>query len=168
MDLIGARPDYSVELAAGAVAEFGAELVLEQREFLDQCVEGLAHDGKVVCVRLALFAEMMKDKPWTPAALRAVGGTHGVGVTFLEETFGAATASPAAKPAASANWQADWDKVLAEAEGDIDALKAQVREQYEAAKRQALAELDAHRCAAERAATETSRVRFYTLQPENA
>jgi hypothetical protein len=35
------------------------------------------------------------------------------------------------------------DKVLAEAEGDIDALKAQVREQYEAAKRQALAELDA-------------------------
>jgi hypothetical protein len=35
------------------------------------------------------------------------------------------------------------DKVLAEAEGDIDALKAQVRAQYEAAKRQALAELDA-------------------------
>ena len=35
------------------------------------------------------------------------------------------------------------DNVLAEAEGDIDALKAQVREQYEAAKKQALAELDA-------------------------
>ncbi|HUO37864.1 MAG TPA: hypothetical protein VMU34_08495 [Mycobacterium sp.] len=35
------------------------------------------------------------------------------------------------------------DKVLAEAEADIDALKAQVREQYEAAKKQALAELDA-------------------------
>ncbi len=35
------------------------------------------------------------------------------------------------------------DHVLAEAEGDIDALKAQVREQFEAAKRQALAELDA-------------------------
>jgi len=33
---------------------------------------------------------------------------------------------------------------------------------------QPLADLDAQRCAAERAATETSRVRFYTLQPENA
>ena len=47
------------------------------------------------CVRLALFAEMMKDKDWTPAALKAVGGTAGVGVTFLEETFSAATAPPA-------------------------------------------------------------------------
>lgn len=33
---------------------------------------------------------------------------------------------------------------------------------------QPLAALDAQRCAAERAASETSRVRFYTLQPENA
>lgn len=33
---------------------------------------------------------------------------------------------------------------------------------------QPLADIDAQRCAAERAATETSRVRFYTLQPENA
>jgi formylglycine-generating enzyme required for sulfatase activity/tetratricopeptide (TPR) repeat protein len=38
---------------------------------------------------------MMKGKPWTPASLRAVGGTEGIGVTFLEETFGAATAPPA-------------------------------------------------------------------------
>lgn len=34
------------------------------------------------------------------------------------------------------------DKVLAEAENDIDALKAQVRAKFEAAKKQALAELD--------------------------
>ena len=38
-------------------------------------------------MRLALFAEMVKGKPWTPATLREVGGTEGVGVTFLEETF---------------------------------------------------------------------------------
>src|SRR5262249_24276281 len=50
--------------------------------------------GKVVCVRLALFAEMMKGKPWTPASLKAVGGTEGVGVAFLEETFSAASAPP--------------------------------------------------------------------------
>src|SRR5262249_43118069 len=45
-------------------------------------------------VRLALFAEMMKGKPWTPATLREVGGTKGVGVTFLEETFSASSSPP--------------------------------------------------------------------------
>jgi formylglycine-generating enzyme required for sulfatase activity len=54
----------------------------------------LSQDGKVICVRLALFAEMMKGKAWTPATLKEVGGTEGVGVTFLEETFSASTAPP--------------------------------------------------------------------------
>ena len=36
----------------------------------------------------------MKGKPWTPATLRQVGGTKGVGVTFLEETFGSTHANP--------------------------------------------------------------------------
>jgi serine/threonine protein kinase len=67
----------------------------EEQDFLSQAVSGLAQEGKVVCVRLALFAEMMKGKPWTPASLRAVGGAEGVGVTFLEETFSASTAPPA-------------------------------------------------------------------------
>ncbi len=71
-----------------------AELTKEQSDFLDQAVVGLAREGKVVCVRLALFAEMMKGRPWTPAALKAVGGAEGVGATFLEETFSAATAPP--------------------------------------------------------------------------
>src|SRR5205085_322739 len=66
----------------------------EQKAFLSQAVAGLARDGKVICVRLALFAEMMKGKPWTPASLKAVGGTEGVGLTFLEETFSADTAPP--------------------------------------------------------------------------
>jgi hypothetical protein len=54
----------------------------------------LADGGKVICVRLALFAEMVKGKPWTPATLKEAGGTEGVGVTFLEETFAASTANP--------------------------------------------------------------------------
>ena len=33
--------------------------------FLDQAVAGLARDGKIIPVRLALFAEMLKGKPWT-------------------------------------------------------------------------------------------------------
>ena len=66
----------------------------DQKKFVRQAVAGLAQEGKVISVRLALFAEMMKSKPWTPASLRDVGGAEGVGRVFLEETFSAATASP--------------------------------------------------------------------------
>ena len=59
---------------------------------------GLAQDGKVVSVRLALFAEMVKDKPWVPATLEEVGGTEGIGVNFLEETFSGRKANPEAPP----------------------------------------------------------------------
>lgn len=65
-----------------------------QATFLDRAIEGLTHEDKVVPVRLALFAEMLKGKPWTPIALRDVGGAAGVGVAFLEETFNARTANP--------------------------------------------------------------------------
>jgi serine/threonine protein kinase/formylglycine-generating enzyme required for sulfatase activity len=66
----------------------------EQNAFLDQAVAGLAQDGKVISVRLALFAEVVKGKQWTPATLRDVGGTEGVGISLLEETFTASTAPP--------------------------------------------------------------------------
>jgi serine/threonine protein kinase len=80
--------------AFGVLPESSSEMSKDQRHFLGQAVSGLAQEGKVICVRLALFAEMMKGKAWTPASLKAVGGTEGVGVTFLEETFSAATAPP--------------------------------------------------------------------------
>ena len=66
----------------------------DQAAFLDQAVSGLAQEGKVISVRLALFAEMVKGKPWTPATLKDMGGMEGVGITFLEETFAASTAPP--------------------------------------------------------------------------
>jgi hypothetical protein len=80
--------------AFGALPEGAAELSAEQVCFVEHSVEGLVQDGKVISVRLALFADMVKGRPWTPATYRAVGGTAGVGVTFLEETFSAATAPP--------------------------------------------------------------------------
>jgi serine/threonine protein kinase/formylglycine-generating enzyme required for sulfatase activity len=78
--------------AYGCLPEHPGPCTREQEAFLSQAVAGLAQDGKVVPVRLALVAEMVKGKPWTPATLKAVGGTAGVGVTFLEETFTAPTA----------------------------------------------------------------------------
>jgi hypothetical protein len=91
--------------ARKVLAEFGrafgrlpanlAELTAEQAGFLDRSVAGLARDGKVISVRLALFAEMVKRKPWVPATLKEVGGTEGIGVAFLEETIGAPSGNPA-------------------------------------------------------------------------
>ena len=80
--------------AFGALPDGPGNLAREQRHFVEQAVSGLAQEGKVICVRLALFAQMMKDRPWTPASLRGVGGALGVGATFLEETFSAAGAPP--------------------------------------------------------------------------
>lgn len=71
-----------------------AQLTADQKGFIAESIDGLSEDGKVICVRLALFAEMMKGKSWTPATLKEVGGAKGVGVTFLEETFSASTAPP--------------------------------------------------------------------------
>jgi serine/threonine protein kinase/formylglycine-generating enzyme required for sulfatase activity len=80
--------------ALGALPDGPGDTSKPQKAFLEQAISGLAQEEKVICVRLALFAEMMKGKPWTPATLKEVGGTEGVGVTFLEETFSAGTAPP--------------------------------------------------------------------------
>jgi serine/threonine protein kinase/formylglycine-generating enzyme required for sulfatase activity len=80
--------------AFGVLPENSTSVSNEQKRFLQQAVSDLAQENRVICVRLALFAEMMKGKPWTPASLKEVGGTAGVGVSFLEETFSATTAPP--------------------------------------------------------------------------
>jgi hypothetical protein len=94
--------------ARKVLAEFGrafghlpgdlSRLTSAQETFLERAIEGLTHEDKVVPVRLALFAEMVKGKPWNPATLRDVGGAAGVGVTFLEETFSARSANPQHRP----------------------------------------------------------------------
>jgi eukaryotic-like serine/threonine-protein kinase len=95
VDLFDLRHAKKVLTAFGRA--FGAlpdNLSKDQEEFLAQTVAGLAQDGRVISVRLALFADMVKSKPWTRATLKEVGGTEGVGVTFLEETFSAPSANP--------------------------------------------------------------------------
>jgi hypothetical protein len=59
--------------AFGALPEHSSEISSDQDSFLDQSISGLAQDGKIVSVRLALFAEMFKGKQWAPATLKAVG-----------------------------------------------------------------------------------------------
>lgn len=66
----------------------------DEQSFVRSVASGLAQDGKVVSVRLALFAEMVKAKQWIPATLQEVGGTEGIGVNFLEETFSSREGNP--------------------------------------------------------------------------
>ena len=80
--------------AFGKLESDGKEDKQDCKQFITEAVRGLAEQGKVISVRLSLFAEMMKGRPWTPELLREVGGTTGVGATFLEETFSASGAPP--------------------------------------------------------------------------
>ena len=67
----------------------------EAGRFLDRAVAGLAgKDGRVIPVRLILFAEVVRHRPWTPATISELGGIEGIGVTFLEETFSEGSAPP--------------------------------------------------------------------------
>ena len=80
--------------AFGKLPENARDALSDQNEFLEKSVNGLTEEGKVISVRLALYAEMMKGRPWVPSTFKQVGGTTGVGVTFLEETFTSSTARP--------------------------------------------------------------------------
>jgi hypothetical protein len=73
--------------AYGKLPEPPVELTPDQLQFLDAIVSGLAESERVISVRLALFAEMIRSRDWGPATLQEIGGTSGVGVSFLEETF---------------------------------------------------------------------------------
>lgn len=80
--------------AFGKLPAQSSTLSENEREFVSSVATGLADDGKVVSVRLALFAEMVKGKPWIPATLEEIGGTKGIVVNFLEETFVSRSADP--------------------------------------------------------------------------
>jgi formylglycine-generating enzyme required for sulfatase activity len=129
VDLFGPKHARRVLMAFGRA--FGdlpeKELSKEQQAFLETAVAGLAEGGKIISVRLALFAEMVKGKPWTPATLQAVGGIEGVGVTFLEETFAVSTAPPQHRLHQKAA-QAVLRALLPEAGTDI---KGHMRSQHE-------------------------------------
>ena len=53
--------------AYGSLPERTLDISRDQSAFLVQAIAELAQEGKVISVRLALFAEMVKGKPWTPA-----------------------------------------------------------------------------------------------------
>ncbi len=103
---------FEVDHATNVLIKFGqsfgklpaniSNLAPDEERFVNNVAKGLAQDGKVVSVRLSLFAEMVKAKRWIPETLQSVGGTEGIGVNFLEETFSSTQANPRHRLHASA------------------------------------------------------------------
>jgi hypothetical protein len=118
-------PDHARHVLAefgrvyGGIPDHQDQYTQDQNLFLERAIAQLADaDGRVVSVRIALFADMVRDKPWTTQTLRQLGGVAGVGVAFLEENLDRPTANPehrAHRPAAMAVLKA----LLPEAGTDI-------------------------------------------------
>lgn len=80
--------------ALGRLPADAARMTADQSAFVKQAAQGLSRRGEVVSVRIAVFSEMVKHKEWAPATLEEVGGTEGIGINYLEETFGGKAANP--------------------------------------------------------------------------
>lgn len=95
---------FTINHARNILAEIGrayeclpsdlTQLSKEQNVFLDEAIKQLSEDNRVISVRLALTAVMFKNRAWTRAELKRVGGVSGIGEKFLDETFAADNAPP--------------------------------------------------------------------------
>ena len=63
-----------------------------QRSFIEIAVQQLSSEGSVVCVRLTMFAELMRNHQWEPKTLSKLGGMDGAAMKYLQESFDAKTA----------------------------------------------------------------------------
>ena len=85
---------YEFGCSYGVLPRDISQLSKAHRRFIRDAVDGLAEQDRVVSIRLAIFAEMFRDRPWTVTELTRVGGTQGVGYKFLESTFESMHANP--------------------------------------------------------------------------
>lgn len=70
-------------------------LSASQRQFLRMAVEQVSESGRVVCVRLVVLAELVRQREWEPRTLQELGGAEGAGVAYLESVFEGRGANPA-------------------------------------------------------------------------
>ena len=88
------RVMYEFGRAYGRITPAEQGLGKDQSEFIEKSVEGLIENGRITPIRLALYTEMVKGKPWTTDTYQRIGGAQGAGVAFLDEML----TSPAAPP----------------------------------------------------------------------
>jgi len=110
---------FTVDHARAVLVRFGQGLgrlprrtenmSADEIAFVDAAIAGLGGaEQRVVPVQLALFVDLVRTRPWTPATLHALGAAGAghlldrVGVAFLEDSFNARSATPSHKLHAAA------------------------------------------------------------------
>ena len=74
--------------ALGHLPDAGGPLPEQAALFFEEAVRGLSDtEGRVIPMRLCLFTEVVRHRPWTPETLAALGGVDGIGVKFLDDCF---------------------------------------------------------------------------------
>ncbi|MFO0961230.1 MAG: serine/threonine protein kinase, partial [Isosphaeraceae bacterium] len=75
--------------ALGRIPEGEGRDAARAARFLDEALRDLADgEGRVIPIRLSLFIEVVRNRPWAPETLRGLGGVDGIGVKFLDDGFG--------------------------------------------------------------------------------
>lgn len=93
-------------------------LSTDESMFVQRVVTELANDGQVVPIKLALFCEVARRKPWNSKTLESMRGIQGIGELFLEETFEGLDANPSHVECAS-HAQAIFRALLPSVDSDI-------------------------------------------------
>lgn len=69
-------------------------ITVAQEAFIETAIDELARIGRLEPVQISLLSEMVKNKPWSPATLKELGGIQGLGIAFLEERLTGTSAHP--------------------------------------------------------------------------
>ena len=91
---------FDARHARHVLEEFGTALQRfdaqnpENQKFVEQAVAQMTADAALVPVRLALFADVMKSRPWTVAELKRVGGVKGATTLLLDQIVSGEAAHP--------------------------------------------------------------------------
>jgi serine/threonine protein kinase len=78
----------------GKLPSDSSDITKDQQKMLARAVDDLSTNGKVIPVRLALFAEMFKNREWSTSTLKDLGGAGGIAITFLEDALGGESKDP--------------------------------------------------------------------------
>jgi len=81
-------------IAFGKLSPSESQWTEQQRLFLERSVESLSEDGKIVPVKLSLYADTIKSKEWNLASIKEIGGIEGVGLSFLNDSFNSKYSKP--------------------------------------------------------------------------
>ncbi len=80
--------------AYGCLPDDPRDLSDAQSRFLDEVIDSVQEEGKVISIHLVLLAQMLRSRDWVPETLSQFGGTDGIGIDFLNATFASDSASP--------------------------------------------------------------------------